>query len=120
MAAFYPNLNVLVVPSLNSTEAFGLVQIEAMLNGVPCVASSLPGVRMPIQMHGMGRVAMTGDPAALAECILDVLTEPGRFQGEVGSIRKAYDPDTIAAQYEELFENLISRRSASGKVNPES
>ena len=29
MAAFYPNLDALTVPSLNSTEAFGLVQIEA-------------------------------------------------------------------------------------------
>ena len=40
MAAFFPNLDVLVLPSLNSTEAFGLVQIEAMMNGIPCVASS--------------------------------------------------------------------------------
>jgi glycosyltransferase involved in cell wall biosynthesis len=113
MAAFYPNLDVLVVPSLNSTEAFGLVQIEAMLNGVPCVASSLPGVRMPIQMHGMGRVARTGDSAALADCILDVVGERGKFRGDVESIRKAYDPDTIAAQYEKLFEGLISRKAAS-------
>jgi hypothetical protein len=46
MAAYYPNLDVITVPSLNSTEAFGLVQIEAMLNGVPSVPSALlPGVR---------------------------------------------------------------------------
>jgi glycosyltransferase involved in cell wall biosynthesis len=106
MAVFYPNLSVLVVPSLNSTEAFGLVQIEAMLNGVPCVASDLPGVRMPIQMHGMGRVARAGDSRDLADCILDVLSEPGKFRGDIELIRKAYDPDSIAAQYEELFENL--------------
>ena len=42
MAAFYPNLNVLTVPSLNSTEAFGLVQIEAMMNGVPSVPPRCP------------------------------------------------------------------------------
>src|ERR1051326_6981080 len=58
LAAVYPNLDVLTVPSLNSTEAFGLVQIEAMLNGVPCVPSALPGVRQPVLMHGMGRRAM--------------------------------------------------------------
>lgn len=44
LAAFYPNMDVLVVPSLNSTEAFGLVQVEAMMNNVPCVASALPGL----------------------------------------------------------------------------
>ncbi len=34
MATFYSNLDMLVLPSLNSTEAFGLVQIEAMINDV--------------------------------------------------------------------------------------
>ena len=67
MSAFYPNLDVLVVPSLNSTEAFGLVQIEAMMNGVPCVPSALPGVRMPVQMHGTGCVSKIGDADSLAE-----------------------------------------------------
>jgi glycosyltransferase involved in cell wall biosynthesis len=110
MSAFYPNLNALVVPSLNSTEAFGLVQIEAMLNGVPCVASALPGVRMPVQMHGTGCVARIGDPASLAEGILKVVTEPGSYKGDIAAIRKAYDPDSIAAEYEKLFENLMNRR----------
>jgi glycosyltransferase involved in cell wall biosynthesis len=111
MAAYYPNLNVLVVPSLNSTEAFGLVQIEAMLNGIPCVASALPGVRMPVQMHGMGRVAAIGDAASLAKGVLEVLDEPARFRGDIESIRRAYNPDSTAAEYEQLFEELLRRKS---------
>jgi len=109
MAAFYPNLDVLTVPSLNSTEAFGLVQIEAMMNGVPCVASALPGVRMPVQMHGMGRVAKIGDPLSLAEAILEVLDEPHKFRGDPAAVARQYDPDTVAAAYEELFEKLRRR-----------
>lgn len=109
MAAFYPNLDVLTVPSLNSTEAFGLVQIEAMMNGVPCVASALPGVRMPVQMHGMGRVAKIGDPLSLAEAILEVLDEPHKFRGDPAAVARQYDPDTVAAAYEELFEKLRKR-----------
>jgi len=107
MAAFYPNINVLVIPSLNSTEAFGLVQIEAMMNGVPSVASALPGVRMPVKMHGMGRVAKIGDAASLAESVIEVLTESEKFRGDTESIKKSYDPDTIAAEYEKLFEGLM-------------
>jgi len=110
MAAFYPNLDVLVIPSLNSTEAFGLVQIEAMMNGVPSVASALPGVRMPVKMHGMGRVAKIGDAASLAESVLEVLNEPEKFRGDIESIKKSYDPDTIAAEYEKLFEGLMVRK----------
>ena len=107
MAAFYPNLDVLTVPSLNSTEAFGLVQIEAMMNGVPCVPSALPGVRQPVTMHGMGRVARIGDAADLAESILTVLNEPGKFKGDIESIKRSYDPDSVAQEYEKLFAKLM-------------
>ena len=106
IAAFYPNLDVLTVPSLNSTEAFGLVQVEAMMNGVPCVPSALPGVRQPVTMHGMGRVARIGDSADLAACILDVLDEPDKYRGDVEAIKKAYDPDSVAAEYEKMFKRL--------------
>jgi glycosyltransferase involved in cell wall biosynthesis len=109
MAAFYPNLDVLVVPSLNSTEAFGLVQIEAMMNGVPCVASALPGVRMPVQMHGMGRVVTVGDPADLARGILEVLEDPRQFRADPQALAQAYDPDAVAAGYERLFETLMGK-----------
>ncbi|MBK9005951.1 MAG: glycosyltransferase family 4 protein [Anaerolineae bacterium] len=107
LAALYPNLDVLTVPSLNSTEAFGLVQIEAMLNGVPCVPSALPGVRQPVTMHGMGRVARIGDAADLAESILTVLNEPQKFKGDIESIKKSYNPDSVAQEYEKLFAKLM-------------
>jgi len=109
LSAVYPNLDVLTVPSLNSTEAFGLVQIEAMMNGVPSVASALPGVRQPVSMHGMGRIARIGDSASLAESILEVLNEPKKFQGDIEGIKKSYNPDSIAQEYEKLFERLMGR-----------
>jgi len=107
LAAVYSNLDVITVPSLNSTEAFGLVQIEAMMNGVPSVPSALPGVRQPVLMHGMGRVAEIGNPASLAGAILEVLNDAKRFKGDPSEIARQYDPDTIAAEYEKLFARLI-------------
>jgi len=115
MASFYPNLDVLTVPSLNSTESFGMVQIEAMLHGVPCVPSALPGVRQPVAIHGMGRVAEVGNSTSLAESILEVLDQPERFRGDIAGIRKAYDPDSIAAEYEQLFERLMAGRGSSAR-----
>jgi len=109
LAALYPNLDVLTVPSLNSTEAFGLVQIEAMMNGVPCVPSALPGVRQPVMMHAMGRVARIGDPDDLAACLLEVLNEPEKYRGDTEAIKRAYDPDSIAAEYEKLFRRLMKK-----------
>jgi len=107
LAALYPNLDVLTVPSLNSTEAFGLVQIEAMMNGVPCVPSALPGVRQPVTMHGMGRVSKIGDSADLAESILEVLNNPHKFKGDIEAIKKTYNPDSVAQRYEKLFAKLM-------------
>ncbi len=106
VAAFFPNLDVHVLPSLNSTEAFGLVQIEGMINGVPSVASDLPGVRQPVKMHGMGRVVPIGDSAALAEAVLEILAHPQEFRGDPQAIARRYDPDTIAAEYEKLFAEM--------------
>lgn len=107
MASFYPNLDVLVVPSLNSTEAFGLVQIEAMMNGVACVASSLPGVRQPVTTTGMGKVVPIGDNDALADAILDIFAHPHQYQADPVEIGRRFAPDTIAAEYETLFEGLM-------------
>ena len=107
LAAFYPNMDMLVVPSLNSTEAFGLVQVEAMMNNVPCVASALPGVRRPVQMHAMGKVVPIGDSSALAEALLEIFAKKEKYRCDTAALAKLYDPDTVAAEYEKLFEKLM-------------
>jgi hypothetical protein len=71
------------------------------------VPSALPGVRQPVMMHGMGRVAKIGDAAGLAESILEVLDEPHKFRGDIEGIKRSYDPDSVAAEYEKLFEKLM-------------
>ena len=110
LAAFYPNMDVLVVPSLNSTEAFGLVQVEAMMNNVPCVASALPGVRRPVQMHAMGKVVPVGDSSALAEALLEIFAGKKQYRCDTAALVKLYDPDTVAAEYEKLFEQLLNKK----------
>jgi len=70
----------------------------------------LPGVRMPVRMHGMGRVAEIGNPASLSESILEVLDHPQQYKGDLEAIKKAYDPDSIAAEYEKLFASLMRKK----------
>jgi glycosyltransferase involved in cell wall biosynthesis len=113
MAAFYPNIDLLVVPSTNSTETFGFVQIEAMMNGKPVVASELPGVRQPVRMTGMGRVTSVGDAEALAENILDLLGEKTEGEGQkadkgmsLEELKSEFSPETCAQRHVELFEEI--------------
>lgn len=107
LSAVYPNLDVITVPSLNSTEAFGLVQIEAMMNGVPSVPSALPGVRQPVKMHNMGVVSEIGNSESLANAIIEVLDNKEKYRGDIPAIKTAYDPDSIAQEYEKLFAKLM-------------
>lgn len=45
LPSYYNIADLLVLPSINKAEAFGLVLLEAMASGVPVIASDLPGVR---------------------------------------------------------------------------
>jgi glycosyltransferase involved in cell wall biosynthesis len=111
MAAFYPNLDVVVVPSLNSTESFGLVQVEAMLCGTPSIASNLPGVRQPVEQTGMGEIVPIGDSEALAEAIIRVVKDPEDYVRPRREIEQRWSTERTAAEYESLFERLLEERS---------
>ena len=76
IADFYASLDVFAFPSVNPLEAFGIAQVEAMLAGVPVVASGLPGVRQPILRTGFGRVAPPRDIEALGEALHEVVELP--------------------------------------------
>jgi glycosyltransferase involved in cell wall biosynthesis len=106
MGAFFPNLDVLVVPSLNSTETFGLVQVEAMLCGTPSIASALPGVRQPVHQTGMGEVVPIGDSEALAAAILRVIELRDRYVRPREEIAAKFSTDKTAIAYEQLFAEL--------------
>ena len=110
MGAFYRVCDVTVLPSINSTETFGLVQIESMLCGTPVVASNLPGVRQPVLRTGMGKVVPVKNAAILAEAILEILDNPEAYRGAQEAIAAEFAPDKTAAAYEAIFQELLASR----------
>jgi glycosyltransferase involved in cell wall biosynthesis len=111
MATFFRACDMTVLPSINSTESFGLVQVESMLCGRPVVASALPGVRQPVRTTGMGRIVPARDAKALAEAVLEVLDHPESYRTPLQDLRAIYSPDAIARQYEQVFLELQKRMS---------
>jgi glycosyltransferase involved in cell wall biosynthesis len=114
MPDFYAACDVLVVPSLNSTESFGLVQVEAMLCGTPSIASNLPGVRQPPLMTGMGEVTPIGDAGALAEAIERIIHNPGDYLRPRHVIEETFSLERTVAGYESLFDDLAEGKAREG------
>ena len=117
MAALFHNCEVTVLPSLNSTESFGLVQVEGMLCGAPSIASALPGVRQPVRTTGMGEVVPVGDRAALAEAVIRVLNDKAKYSRPRSDIEARFSTRRTAEQYEMLFDELLARKKGKGGVS---
>lgn len=103
IGAFYSLLDILVLPSTNSTEGFGMVQVEAMLTGVPVVVSNLPGVRVPVQVTGMGELAKVANATDLAEKIVKVVKGKRSYQRTQKEIEKVFSYDKTLQFYQELI-----------------
>jgi glycosyltransferase involved in cell wall biosynthesis len=108
-AAFSHACEFLVLPSINSTESFGMVQVEAMICGTPVIATDLPGVRCAVQETGMGKIVPPRNPEKLAEAMLDVLDHPLKNTGNLTALRQRYSSETVARQYEALFKELTNK-----------
>jgi glycosyltransferase involved in cell wall biosynthesis len=108
-SVFFHEAEVTVLPSINSTEAYGMVQVESMTCGTPVVVSDLPGVRQPVKNTGMGLIVPPQDSDHLVKALINILDKPNGYHGNVDEITSHYAPDTIASEYEELFTKLINR-----------
>ena len=106
MSAFFHVSEVLALPSINSTESYGMVQVEAMSCGTPVVASNLPGVRVPVLKTGSGRIIPPADAEKLAWALIEILNDPARFRGRPEPLVRLSKPEAVAAEYEAIFNSI--------------
>lgn len=103
MSDFYSICDVLVLPSDDRLESFGLVQAEAMLNGCPVVATDLPGARMPIRLTKMGEIVQVGNSEDLALGIIKVVKNKGKYTKTKEEIKEIFNFKRTVSNYENIM-----------------
>ncbi len=115
--AFFRSCNLTVTTSINSTESFGLVQVESMMCGTPVVVTDLPGIRVPVRQTRKGLLVPPGNAQALAQAIIQVLDHPEAYRGSPNELLEASRPASVAEEYETLF-HLVMNSSATSRDKP--
>jgi glycosyltransferase involved in cell wall biosynthesis len=75
VSALYRAMDLFVLPSL--WEGLPTVILESMANGVPVVATNIPGTRELIEDGRTGWLAQARNPASLSNAIVAALRNPG-------------------------------------------
>ncbi|WP_068607179.1 glycosyltransferase [Paenibacillus swuensis] len=102
---FYRSIDIFVLPSINSLEAFGMVQIEAMLAGVPVVATNLPGVREIVGNTKMGEIVEPKDVNDLTNKIITVLQNKNQYVKPTSYINSLYGVESAKNKYIQMFKD---------------
>ncbi len=76
----YRGARMHVLPSVDRSEAFGLVTLAAMASGVPSIVSDLPGVRSLVEDGTTGLVVKPSNPEALADALRALASDPARAE----------------------------------------
>mgnify|MGYP005843390009 CR=1 FL=1 len=113
LGAFYKTIDLLVLPSINKTEAFGMVQAEAMLLGKPVIASNLPGVKIPIKLTKMGLLVKPKNSLQLIKAIIKILKNKNKYSNKklIKNAGKIFDIKKVYKFYEEIIKDLKNEKN---------
>jgi colanic acid/amylovoran biosynthesis glycosyltransferase len=120
--AHYRTADIVVLPSVGdatgTNESQGVVLQEAMLHGVPVVASAIGGVPESVDDGAAGLLFPSGDAKALTEQILMLVSHPDatldRVHYAAQYVRKKYLKPAILQGHERVYAEALARYT--GKV----
>ncbi len=110
LPAYFRRADLLVLPHRN-VDVSGVL-FAGLAFGKPMVLSDVGGFRELVEEHGAGRLVAPGDPAALAQAIGELLSDPAERERLAERARAAaagpYSWDSIAARTEAVYDEVLA------------
>ncbi|MCI4136139.1 N-acetyl-alpha-D-glucosaminyl L-malate synthase BshA [Bacillus vallismortis] len=95
---------------LSEKESFGLVLLEAMACGVPCIGTNIGGIPEVIKNNVSGFLVDVGDVAAATACAQRILEDEQlstRFtKAAMEMLKNEFSSQKIVSQYEQIYADL--------------
>jgi glycogen(starch) synthase len=117
--SLYRIADVCVVPSIY--EPFGLVALEAMASGCPCIVADTGGLREVVPHEEAGLRFRSRDPASLAEMVERLLTDRelrDRLVADASEHVLRFDWADVARQTLSLYSELRAPRAPASGASP--
>lgn len=93
-------------------EGLGLVTVEAMGCGIPVITTDLPAIQDVVQDGHTGRLTPPGDPARLAERVIELLGDQPHATTLAENARRAafarFDWDGVSRRYAQLLSDDVT------------
>ena len=109
---FFRIFDLMILPSL--AEGLPYVLLEAMIQGVPVVATAVGEVPAVLEAGRLGRLVPPGDPQAIAENVIGLINEPverARLAEEARSaVLSRYSPEARARTIVDIYRQALEAR----------
>ncbi|GGC99383.1 N-acetyl-alpha-D-glucosaminyl L-malate synthase BshA [Pontibacillus salipaludis] len=96
---------------LSEKESFGLVLLEAMACGVPCIGTNIGGIPEVIVHEETGYICEVGDTEQIASHALRLLSDQDKWEEfshkGLERVRSEFLSETIVKQYEQVYADLL-------------
>ena len=98
---------------MSEKESFGLVLLEAMSCGVPCIGTNVGGIPEVIRDGETGFLVDVQDTKTAAKLAVELLMDEEKEEqfrtNALQHVQEHFHSDKIVKQYEDLYENLIQQ-----------